>query len=91
MLDGLYFDIALQSHEQICEFSSPSLYPLSPKNCHGARTGLAKRKKEERQRLEKGEGMGRKPSPFPYLMRIGMRWDASWLMGHTLPNKMSLS
>ena len=58
MLDGLQFNIVLWIHEQICEFSSPSLYPLSLKNCHGARTGLARRKKEERRQGEKGKGMG---------------------------------
>ena len=40
--------------------------------------------------MEKGEGMGRKPSPFPYLMRIGMRWDVPWLMGRALPNEIPL-
>ena len=30
MLDGLQFDIMPQIHERIYEFSSPSLYPLSP-------------------------------------------------------------
>ena len=50
--------IVLRIHERICEFSSPSLYPLSPRNRHGIRMGLVRRKKEEMQQMEKGEGMG---------------------------------
>jgi len=76
-LDRLQFDITLWTHERIYEFSSPSLYPLSLRNRRGTRTRLARREEEERRQMEKGEGMGRKPSPFPYLMPISMRWDAS--------------
>ena len=52
MLDDLQLDIALWIHERICEFSSPSLYPLSLRNHHGTRMHLARRKKDETQQLE---------------------------------------
>ena len=63
----------------------------------GARMGLAKRKKEKRQQLEKGEGMGGKPSLFPLfntrsrtvgrILADGTRpaqRNIAWLMGHGL-------
>ena len=47
-LDDLQLDIALQIHERIYEFSSPSHYPLSLRNRRDMRTRLVKRKEEKR-------------------------------------------
>jgi len=44
--------------------------------------------KEEAQQLEKAERLGRKLSPFPYLMLMGIRGDTSRLTRHALLNKM---
>ena len=64
-LDGLQLDISLRIHERLYEFSSPSLYPLSPRNHRGARTRLARRKKEERQLLENRRRNGTKTLSLP--------------------------
>ena len=50
--------------KQIYEFSSPSLYPLSLRNRHGARMHLA-RMKEERLQLENRQRNGTKTLSLP--------------------------
>ena len=51
-------------HELIYEFSSPSLYPLSPRNHGGTRTRLVRRK-EERRQLENRRRNGTKTLSLP--------------------------